>query len=43
MGQLLGRWNPRLHSVKISDAIEDIMRKILDKEEGEYISLRKSD
>lgn len=34
---LLGRWNPRFHSMKIEDAVSDIMEKAVEKQEGEYI------
>lgn len=33
---LLGKWNPRMHSMKITDAVEDIITKVAGKEEGEY-------
>lgn len=34
---LLGRWNPGLHSMKIMDAVNDIYSKVLDKERGRYL------
>lgn len=34
---LLGRWNPMLHCMKISDVVEDIMEKVQTRQEGEYI------
>lgn len=37
INQLLGKWNPGLHSMKVTDAVEDIMDKVLNGKEGEYI------
>lgn len=34
---LLGRWNPSLHSMKITDVVDDIIHKISLKEKGVYI------
>ena len=34
---LLGRWNPRLHSMKINDAVQDIKDKVSNKKEGIYL------
>lgn len=34
---LLGRWNPGLHSMKISDVVEDILNKVSTMQEGEYL------
>lgn len=34
---LLGKWNPKLHSMKIEEAVSDIMKRASDKQEGEYI------
>ena len=34
---ILGRWNPVLHSMKLEDAVRDIMTKISMREEGEYL------
>ena len=36
INQLLGKWNPGLHSMKISDAVKDIMEKSLNRQIGEY-------
>ena len=36
INQLLGKWNPGLHSMKISDAVEDIIEKSLNRQIGEY-------
>lgn len=36
VSRLLGRWNPRFHSMKINDAVTDIIQKVSEKEEGEY-------
>lgn len=33
---LLGRWNPKLHSMNISDVVEDIMKNVREKRVGEY-------
>lgn len=37
ISQLLGRWNPVLHSMRVGDVVEDIMDKVSNGEEGEYI------
>lgn len=34
---MLGRWNPKLHSMKISDVVSDIYNKIIEKKAGEYL------
>ncbi len=34
---LLGRWNPGLHCMKISDVVEDIIEKVQNRQEGEYL------
>lgn len=34
---LLGRWNPGLHSMKITDAVNDIYAKSTNKQTGRYI------
>lgn len=34
---LMGKWNPVLHSMKISDAVSDIIAKVSDRAEGEYL------
>lgn len=34
--KILGRWNPKLHCMKIDEVIEDIMKKIKNKDCGEY-------
>ena len=36
INQLLGRWNPGLQSMKISDAVEDIIEKARNTNVGEY-------
>ena len=36
INQLLGKWNPVLQSMKISDAVEDIIEKSLNRQLGEY-------
>lgn len=36
INQLLGKWNRRLQSMKISDAVKDIMEKSLNRQIGEY-------
>lgn len=36
INQLLGKWNPGLHSMKISDAVEDIIEKSSGRQVGEY-------
>lgn len=36
VSRLLGRWNPRCHSMKINDAVTDIIQKVSDKEVGQY-------
>lgn len=36
INQLLGKWNPGLHSMKISDAVEDIIEKARNRQIGEY-------
>jgi len=36
INQLLGKWNPGLHSMKISDAVEDIIEKTRNRQIGEY-------
>ncbi len=35
--KLLGRWNPKLHSMKIEDAVNDIIEKVTQKELGEFL------
>lgn len=35
INQLLGKWNPGLHSMKISDAVEDIIEKSRNRQIGE--------
>ena len=35
--ELLGRWNPGLHSMKITEAVDDIIHKVSEKEKGVYI------
>lgn len=35
--KLLGRWNPKLHCMKINDAVSDIINKVETCEEGEYL------
>lgn len=37
VSQLLGKWNPSLHSMKISDAVKDIIDKAANRKEGEYV------
>lgn len=37
VNQLLGRWNPARHSMRIRDAVEDIIRKVSDQEEGIFL------
>ena len=34
---ILGRWNPKLHSMKIEHAVEDIISKATNREIGEYL------
>lgn len=34
---LLGKWNSRLQSMKVEEAVTDIIKKIQEKQEGEYI------
>lgn len=34
---LLGNWNPVLHSMKINDVVNDILEKAINEEEGTYI------
>ena len=34
---LLGRWNPRLHCMKIDDVVKDIKDKVANKKEGVYL------
>lgn len=34
---ILGRWNPVLHSMKIEDVVRDILMKVLSKEVGEHL------
>lgn len=34
---ILGRWNPVLHSMKIEDVVRDILMKVLNKEVGEHL------
>lgn len=34
---LLGRWNPRLHSMKVAQVINDIYDNVLHMREGEYL------
>lgn len=36
INRLLGKWNPGLQSMKISDAVEDIIAKSSDRQVGEY-------
>lgn len=36
INQLLGKWNPGLHSMKIADAVDDIIDKSLNRQIGEY-------
>lgn len=36
INQLLGKWNPGLQSMKISDAVEDIIEKSRNRQIGEY-------
>ncbi|GAA0803340.1 hypothetical protein GCM10008910_36410 [Faecalicatena orotica] len=33
---ILGKWSPNLHSMKIADAVQDIMKNITEKREGVY-------
>ena len=35
--KLLGRWNPKLHSMKIEDAVNDIIEKVTKKELGKFL------
>lgn len=35
--QLLGRWNPGLQSMKVADAVDDIIAKSQNREVGEYL------
>lgn len=37
ISKLLGRWNPKLHSMKIEEAVNDIMEKVTQKELGEFL------
>lgn len=34
---LLGNWNPVLHSMKINDVVNDILRKVINRESGKYL------
>ena len=34
---LLGRWNPRFHCMKINDVVQDIKDKVSNKKEGTYL------
>lgn len=34
---LLGKWNSKLQSMKIEEAVSDIIKKIQEKQEGEYL------
>lgn len=34
---ILGRWNPRLHSMKIAEVVSDIYDKVIEKKIGEYL------
>ncbi|MDO4313517.1 MAG: hypothetical protein Q4C52_10585 [Eubacteriales bacterium] len=34
---VLGRWNPKLHSMPIQEAVTDIMQKVSDKKYGKYL------
>ena len=34
--KILGRWNPKLHCMKIDEVVEDIIQKIQNKDYGEY-------
>ena len=34
---VLGRWNPRLHSMKIAEVVSDIYAKVAEREIGEYL------
>lgn len=33
---ILGKWNPNLHSMKVADAVQDIIKNITEKREGVY-------
>lgn len=37
VNSLLGRWNPKLHSMKIDDAVTDIIAKASTGKQGEYL------
>ncbi len=37
INRLLGRWNPARHSMKITEAVEDIIRKVNEQEEGDSL------
>ena len=37
VNRLLGRWNPARHSMRIGDAVEDIIRKVTEQEEGIFL------
>lgn len=37
VNRLLGKWNPYFQSMKINDAVADIIKKVRDKEYGKYI------
>lgn len=34
---LIGRWNPKLHSMNITDVVEDIIQNVREKRVGEYL------
>lgn len=34
---LMGRWNPNLHSMPIAEVVNDIMMKVGEKQQGEYL------
>lgn len=35
--KILGKWNPKLHSMKVNEAVEDIMENISNKRRGVYV------
>ena len=35
--KILGKWNPKLHSMKVSEAVNDILGNIKNKNTGTYI------
>lgn len=37
INQLLGRWNPARQSMHIGDAVNDIIQKVTDREQGTYL------